>query len=102
SNGNQDGRRRHTWNTRNKEKDNGRRSGKPEDSKALVTLDGGGVDWTSHSEDEQENYAFIACNSSGSDTEREQLGDASIEIQAYTQALMKVEAQLVTHQQSQL
>ncbi|GKB81840.1 ribonuclease H-like domain-containing protein [Tanacetum coccineum] len=30
----------------------------------------------------------------GSDTEREQLGDASIEMQAYTQALKKVEAQL--------
>ncbi|GKE20741.1 hypothetical protein Tco_1432253, partial [Tanacetum coccineum] len=32
----------------------------------------------------------------------EQLGDASIEIQAYTQALKKVEAQLVYHQQNQL
>ncbi|GJQ93646.1 ribonuclease H-like domain-containing protein [Tanacetum coccineum] len=128
------------------EKDNGRRSGKQEDSKALVTLDGEGVDWTSHSEDEQENYAFMACNSScfqntedkngikisegemhgildikqktmggdlenrrnlklchlGSDTEREQLGDASIEIKAYTLALAKVEAQLVCHQKNQL
>ncbi|GJW50690.1 ribonuclease H-like domain-containing protein [Tanacetum coccineum] len=124
SKGNQDGRRRDAWNTGNKKKDNGRRSGKQEDSKALVTLDGEGVDWTSHSEDEQENYAFMACNSSGSDTEvtscskeckeyyaklkklydeqREQLRDASIEIQAYTQALKKVEAQLVAHQQSQL
>ncbi|GKB83854.1 hypothetical protein Tco_0950749 [Tanacetum coccineum] len=112
------------WNTGNKEKDNGRRSGKQEDSKALVTIDGEGVDWTSHSEDEQENYAFMACNSSGSDTEvtscskeckesyaklkklydeqRAQLSDASIEIQAYTQALKKVEAQLVAHQQGQL
>ncbi|GJS02272.1 hypothetical protein Tco_0318780 [Tanacetum coccineum] len=112
------------WNTGNKDKENGRRSGKQEDSKALVTLDGEGVDWTSHSEDEQENYALMACSSSGSDTEvtscskeckesyaklkklydeqREQLGDASIEIQAYTQALKKVEAQLVAHQQSQL
>ncbi|GJZ61189.1 putative ribonuclease H-like domain-containing protein [Tanacetum coccineum] len=124
SKGNQDSRRRDTWNTGNKDKENGRRSGKQEDSKALVTLDGEGVDWTSHSEDEQENYALMACNSSGSDTEvtscskeckesyaklkklydeqREQLGDASIEIQAYTQALKKVEAQLVAHQQSQL
>ncbi|GJY55863.1 putative ribonuclease H-like domain-containing protein [Tanacetum coccineum] len=124
SKGNQDSRRRDTWNTRNKDKENGRRSGKQEDSKALVTLDGEGVDWTSHSEDEQENYALMACSSSGSDTEvtscskeckesyaklkklydeqREQLGDASIEIQAYTQALKKVEAQLVAHQQSQL
>ncbi|GKF62107.1 hypothetical protein Tco_0182161, partial [Tanacetum coccineum] len=61
-------RRRDTWNTRNKDKENGIRSGKQEDSKALVTLDGEGVDWTSHSEDEQENYALMACNSSGSDT----------------------------------
>ncbi|GJW24566.1 hypothetical protein Tco_0038377 [Tanacetum coccineum] len=33
---------------------------------------------------------------------REQLGDASIEIQAYDLALKKVEAQLVTHQKNQL
>ncbi|GJT48161.1 ribonuclease H-like domain-containing protein [Tanacetum coccineum] len=101
SKGNQDSRRRDAWNTRNKDKENRRRS-----------------------EDEQENYALMACSSSGSDTEvtscskeckesyaklkklydeqREQLGDASIEIQAYTQALKKVEAQLVAHQQSQL
>ncbi|GJY95486.1 ribonuclease H-like domain-containing protein [Tanacetum coccineum] len=83
-----------------KKTENRRRSGKQEDSKALVTLDGEGVDWTSHSEDEQENYALMACSSSGSDTEREQLGDVSIEIQAYTQALKKVEAQLVAHQQN--
>ncbi|GJS82520.1 hypothetical protein Tco_0749061 [Tanacetum coccineum] len=36
------------------------------------------------------------------DEQREQLGVASIEIQAYTQALKKVEAQLVCHQQNQL
>ncbi|GJS91406.1 hypothetical protein Tco_0774042 [Tanacetum coccineum] len=40
------------------------------------------IDWTSHSE-EEEDYALMACNSSGSDTE-------------------KVEAQLVAHQQGQL
>ncbi|GJY97877.1 hypothetical protein Tco_0514787, partial [Tanacetum coccineum] len=57
-----------------RKKDNGRRSGKQEDSKALVTINGEGVDWTSHSEDEQENYAFMACNSSGSDTEGIQAG----------------------------
>ncbi|GJW88466.1 hypothetical protein Tco_0163806 [Tanacetum coccineum] len=60
SKGNQDSRRRDAWNTGNKDKDNGRRSGKQEESKALVTLDGEGVDWTSHSEDEQENYALMA------------------------------------------
>ncbi|GKD53503.1 hypothetical protein Tco_1286890 [Tanacetum coccineum] len=36
------------------------------------------------------------------DTQREQLGDASIEIQAYDLALKKVEAQLVTHRKNQL
>ncbi|GKD47976.1 ribonuclease H-like domain-containing protein [Tanacetum coccineum] len=40
SKGNQDSRRRDTWNTGNKDKENGRRSGKQEDSNALVTLDG--------------------------------------------------------------
>ncbi|GKD36963.1 ribonuclease H-like domain-containing protein [Tanacetum coccineum] len=118
--GNQDSRKRDAWNSGNKD---GRRSGKQEDSKALVTIDGEGVDWTSHSE-EEEDYALMACNSSGSDTEvtscsneckesyaklkklydaqREQLSDASIEIKAYTQGLKKVEAQLVAHQQGQL
>ncbi|GJY53211.1 ribonuclease H-like domain-containing protein, partial [Tanacetum coccineum] len=63
--GNQDSKRRDAWNSGNKD---GRRSGKQEDSKALVTIDGEGVDWTSHSE-EEEDYALMACNSSGSDTE---------------------------------
>ncbi|GJU78965.1 putative ribonuclease H-like domain-containing protein [Tanacetum coccineum] len=118
--GNQDNRRRDAWNSGNKD---GSRTGKKEDSKALVTIDGEGVDWTSHSE-EDEDYALMACNSSESDTEvtscsneckesyaklkklydvqREQLSDASIEIKAYTQGLKKVEAQLVAHQQGQL
>ncbi|GKA97418.1 putative ribonuclease H-like domain-containing protein, partial [Tanacetum coccineum] len=111
--GNQDGRRRDAWNSGNKD---GRRSGKQEDSKALVTIDGEGVDWTSHLE-EEEDYALMACNSSGSDTkviscskeckesyvklkklyneQRAKLSDASIEIKAYTQALKNVEAKLV-------
>ncbi|GKG26806.1 hypothetical protein Tco_0402509, partial [Tanacetum coccineum] len=66
--GNQDSSRRDAWNSRNKDKENGRRSGKQEDSKALVTIDGEGIDWTSHSE-EEEDYALMACNSSGLDTE---------------------------------
>ncbi|GJZ23609.1 putative ribonuclease H-like domain-containing protein [Tanacetum coccineum] len=117
--GNQDSKRRDAWNSGNKD---GRRSSKQEDSKALVTIDGEGVDWTSHSE-EEEDYALMACNSSGSNTEvisyskeckesyaelkklydkqRAQLSDASIEILSYTQALKKVEAQIaqfVAHQ----
>ncbi|GJZ54933.1 putative ribonuclease H-like domain-containing protein, partial [Tanacetum coccineum] len=110
-------------NTGYKSKDNGRRPGKQEEPKDLVTLDRECVDWTDHPEDEQENVALMAYSNSGSDTkvtscckecvesytklkklydeQREQLGNASIEIQAYTQALKKVEAQLVTHQKNQ-
>ncbi|GKC85588.1 ribonuclease H-like domain-containing protein, partial [Tanacetum coccineum] len=117
SKGNQDIRRRDARNT-------GRRPGKQEEPKALVTLDGDSVDWTGHAEDEQENFALMAYNNSGSDTkvtscskecvesyaklkklyneQREQLGDASIEIKAYTLALAKVETQLVCHQKNQL
>ncbi|GJY98342.1 ribonuclease H-like domain-containing protein [Tanacetum coccineum] len=61
--GNQDSKRRNAWNYGNKD---GRRFGKQEDSKDLVTINGEGVDWTSHSE-EEEDYALMACNSS--DTE---------------------------------
>ncbi|GKF54714.1 hypothetical protein Tco_0165054, partial [Tanacetum coccineum] len=59
------------WNSRNKDKENGRRTGKQEDSKALVTIDGEGIDWTSNSEHEQEDHALMAFNSksSSSDTE---------------------------------
>ncbi|GJZ89240.1 putative ribonuclease H-like domain-containing protein [Tanacetum coccineum] len=71
----------------------GRRSGKKENSKALLTIDGEGVDWTSHSK-EDEDYALMACNI--------ELSDASVEIQAYTQGLKKVEAQFVAHQKGQL
>ncbi|GJU67025.1 ribonuclease H-like domain-containing protein [Tanacetum coccineum] len=63
-----------------------------EEPKALVTLDGDGVDWTGHVEDEQENFALMGYNHSGSDIEREKLGDASIEIKAYTLALAKMSA----------
>ncbi|GKE27787.1 ribonuclease H-like domain-containing protein [Tanacetum coccineum] len=122
--GNQDARRRDAGNSRYKAKDNGRRPRKQEEPKALVILDGEGIDWTTHVEDEQENFALMDFSNSGLDTkvtsyskkcvesytklkklydeQREQLGDASIEIQAYTQALKKVEAQLVAHQKNQL
>ncbi|GJT15495.1 putative ribonuclease H-like domain-containing protein [Tanacetum coccineum] len=63
-----------------------RQTGKKEDSKALVTIDGEGVDWTCHSE-EDEDYALMACNSSESDTEHRN--------KAYTQGLKKDEAQLL-------
>ncbi|GJX66247.1 putative ribonuclease H-like domain-containing protein [Tanacetum coccineum] len=116
----EDNRRRDGWNPGNKD---GKRTEKKEESRALVTVDGESVDWTTHSEDD-ENFAFMASNSSGSNTQvpscsneckesyanlkrlydaqREQLSDASVEIKAYTQGLKKVEAQLVAHQQGQL
>ncbi|GKF22435.1 hypothetical protein Tco_0074757 [Tanacetum coccineum] len=107
--GNQDNRRKDAWNSGNKDE---RRSGKQKDSKALVTIDGEGVDWTSHSE-EEEDYALMAstarsntevtscsneCKESFAklkklyDAQREQLSDASIEIKTCTQGLKKVEA----------
>ncbi|GJS60516.1 putative reverse transcriptase domain-containing protein [Tanacetum coccineum] len=63
-------------------------TGHIEEPKALVTLDGEGVDWTSHSEDEQENYALMAYSNSGSTQVREQHGDA-YRIQHYTPSFLK-------------
>ncbi|GJS94700.1 ribonuclease H-like domain-containing protein [Tanacetum coccineum] len=62
--GTQDNRRRDAWNSGTKD---GSRTGKKEDSKALVTIDREGVDWINHLE-EDEDYALMACNSSESDT----------------------------------
>ncbi|GKA38775.1 hypothetical protein Tco_0731326 [Tanacetum coccineum] len=71
--GNQDARRRDVGNSGYKAKDNGRRPGKQEESKALVTLDGEGIDWTAHAEDEEEKFALITFSNSGSDTKQNQL-----------------------------
>ncbi|GKF10760.1 hypothetical protein Tco_0048686 [Tanacetum coccineum] len=49
--------------------------------------------------DAKEMWDAIKTRFGGND---ENTGDASIEIQAYTQALKKVQAQLVSHQQGQL
>ncbi|GJY82502.1 ribonuclease H-like domain-containing protein [Tanacetum coccineum] len=69
SKGNQESRRRDAGNTGYKAKDNRRRPVKQEEPKALVTLDGEGVDWTGHAEDEQENFTLMAYSNSGSNTE---------------------------------
>ncbi|GJR12074.1 ribonuclease H-like domain-containing protein [Tanacetum coccineum] len=45
---------------------------------------------------------MVEENINPNNEQRETLGDASIEIQAYTQALAKVEAQLVAHQKNQI
>ncbi|GKF32467.1 hypothetical protein Tco_0102265 [Tanacetum coccineum] len=69
SKGNQESRRRDAGNNRYRAKDNGRRPGKQEEPKALVTLDGEGVDWNGYAEDEQENFALMAYSNLGSDTD---------------------------------
>ncbi|GJY84486.1 hypothetical protein Tco_0497862 [Tanacetum coccineum] len=111
--GNQESRRRDAGNTGYRAKDNERRPGKQEEPKALVTLDGEGVDWTGHAEDEQENFALMAYSNSGSDTEvkscskecvesyaklkklydeqREQLGDATEAVKEKEELKTKVE-----------
>ncbi|GJW80926.1 ribonuclease H-like domain-containing protein [Tanacetum coccineum] len=66
------------------------RTGKQEQPKALLTIDAGVIDWSGQAEEEEEDHALMAFNSNSSSNE------------AYTQALKKVEAQLVAHQQSQL
>ncbi|GKA91059.1 ribonuclease H-like domain-containing protein [Tanacetum coccineum] len=76
---NQDSKRKDAWNSRYKAKDNGKRPGKQEESNALITLDG------------EESYTKLKKLY---DEQREQLGDASIEIQAYTQALKKLNTQM--------
>ncbi|GKA52988.1 hypothetical protein Tco_0746303 [Tanacetum coccineum] len=81
--------RRDAWNSGNKD---GSRTGQKEDSKALVTVDGEGVDWTHHSEDE--DYALMACNSSDSDTEHRNKSILS--------GLKKVKHSSVSHQQGTL
>nr|GEU43938.1 putative ribonuclease H-like domain-containing protein [Tanacetum cinerariifolium] len=113
SKGNQESRSRDAGNTGYKARDNRRKPEKQDEPKAMVTIDGDGVDWTSHAKDDTEKYALMAFNSrnSSSDTEvtscskeceesyaklkklydeqREQIGDTSIEIQAYTLAIKK-------------
>nr|GEW42811.1 hypothetical protein [Tanacetum cinerariifolium] len=104
------------WYNGNKTRDNGRRPAYQDDSKALVTVDGEDINWFRHVEKDAQNYAMIAYSfsNSGSDNEvkscskaceesyarlkklyddqRDKLGDASVEITAYTLALKKVEA----------
>ncbi|GJR65408.1 putative ribonuclease H-like domain-containing protein [Tanacetum coccineum] len=84
--GNQDSRRRDAWNSGNKD---GRKSGKQEDSKSIVTIDGR-CRLDRHSEEER--LCFEVANSQGQ-TQRNK---------GIYSGLKKVEAQLVAHQQGQL
>ncbi|GJS55194.1 hypothetical protein Tco_0628556 [Tanacetum coccineum] len=80
------------------------RTGKQEQPKALLTINAGVIDWSRQAKEEEEDHALMAFNSNSSsnevqscsdecvssynkhkqlyDEQREQLGDASIEIQA--------------------
>ncbi|GKA32336.1 ribonuclease H-like domain-containing protein, partial [Tanacetum coccineum] len=62
---NQDSMKKDAW----KAKDTRRRSGNQEESNALMTLDGEGIDWTAHAYDEEDNFALMAFSNSNSDTE---------------------------------
>nr|GEU34163.1 hypothetical protein [Tanacetum cinerariifolium] len=116
----QEDRRRNGGYNGNKARDNSKRPAYQDDSKALVTINGEAVDWSRHVEEDTQNFAMMAYSfgNSGSDNEvqscsktyaesyarlkklydeqRDKLGDASVEITAYTLALKKVEAQLLS------
>nr|GFA39163.1 hypothetical protein [Tanacetum cinerariifolium] len=113
---NQDIRRRDAGYNRNKTRDNGRRPAYQDDSKDLVTIDGEDIDWSGHVEEDAHNYAMLAYSSSNSgsdnevkscfkaceescsrlkklyDDQRDKLGDASVEIIAYTLKKLLAEA----------
>nr|GEU78359.1 ribonuclease H-like domain-containing protein [Tanacetum cinerariifolium] len=114
SKGNKDSRRRDAGNTGYKARDNGSRLVKQDEHKVMVTIDGESVDWTGHAKDDTEDYALMAFNSSNSgldtevkscskvcaeyyaklmklyDEQREQLGVASIEIQAFSPPMTEI------------
>ncbi|GKA58344.1 hypothetical protein Tco_0757532 [Tanacetum coccineum] len=83
----------------------------------LLTMDDGIVNWGEHTEDEETNHALMAISSSSEvslcsktcidsyntlktlcDEQMNQLGDQEAQILAYSQAVKKLEAQLVTFQ----
>ncbi|GJS49543.1 ribonuclease H-like domain-containing protein [Tanacetum coccineum] len=87
----------------------------------LLTMDDGIVNWGEHTEVEETNHALMAISSSDEvtlcsktcidsynklkllyDEQMNQLGDQEAQILAYSQAVKKLEAQLVTSQKQQL
>nr|GEX80385.1 ribonuclease H-like domain-containing protein [Tanacetum cinerariifolium] len=99
SKGNQDSQRKNVGNTIYKAKGNGKRPAKQDEHKAMVTIDGEDTEVTSCLKVSEESYAKLK---NLYDEQREQPGVTSIEIQAYTLALKKLESQLVCHQKNQL
>nr|GEX62269.1 ribonuclease H-like domain-containing protein [Tanacetum cinerariifolium] len=78
--GNQDSRRRDAGYNGNKARYNGRRPAYQNDSKALVTIDGEGIDWSGHVKEDAQNYAMMAYSfsNSGSDNEESDLENTSV------------------------
>ncbi|GKB53031.1 ribonuclease H-like domain-containing protein, partial [Tanacetum coccineum] len=87
----------------------------------LLTMDDGIVNWGEHTEAEETNHALMAISSSNEvslcsktcidsynklkllyDEQMNQLGDQEAQILSYSQAVKKLEAQLVTSQKQQL
>ncbi|GKB57342.1 ribonuclease H-like domain-containing protein, partial [Tanacetum coccineum] len=87
----------------------------------LLTMDDGIVNWGEHTEADESNHALMAIGSSNEvtlcsktcidsyntlktlcDEQMNQLGDQEAQILAYSQAVKKLEAQLVTFQKQQL
>ncbi|GJZ42605.1 ribonuclease H-like domain-containing protein [Tanacetum coccineum] len=87
----------------------------------LLTMDDGIVNWGEHTEAEETNHALMAISSSNEvtlcsktcidsyntlktlcDEQMNQLGDQEAQILAYSKAVKKLEAQLVTSQKQQL
>nr|GEY01563.1 ribonuclease H-like domain-containing protein [Tanacetum cinerariifolium] len=69
-------------------------------AKALVVTDKMGCDWSYQSEEGPTNFALMAFSSSGSsssDTEREILNKANLEIIAYQLGLESIKARIVIH-----
>ncbi|GJU28560.1 hypothetical protein Tco_1167181 [Tanacetum coccineum] len=62
----------------------------------LLTMDDGIVNWGEHTEVKETNHALMAISSNN------ELGDQEAQILAYSQAVKKLEAQLVTFQKQQL
>nr|GFC98091.1 hypothetical protein [Tanacetum cinerariifolium] len=71
---------------------------------ALVVTDGMGYDWSYQAVEGPPDFALMAHSSSGSsssDTEREVLNKANLEIIAYQLGLESLEARIVVHQKNE-
>nr|GEV54470.1 ribonuclease H-like domain-containing protein [Tanacetum cinerariifolium] len=89
-------------------RDNGKRHAREEDEKALVVQDGlGTYDWSYQVEEKATDFAFMAftsnpSSSSSTNSEREKLRKANLDIVGYQYGLESIEGQLRVHQQNEV